>query len=124
MPEQDGWIYSGIEPRDGLSYVCSAYVAALYKAAGVFGDLDINATEWVPRDVYSLDIFDKEYIRPQQCIDADPTLLYCQIIGKYRFDYSFDYSHIPIYAHMAEHCPSINPDYYRPEGCWDVSFFA
>jgi len=45
MPEQDGWIYTGEEPRDGLSYVCSAYVASMWKAAGLFGDDYINATE-------------------------------------------------------------------------------
>jgi hypothetical protein len=52
MPEQDGWLYTGKEPRDGLSYVCSAYVTALYKAGGLFGDLEINATEFTPKDVY------------------------------------------------------------------------
>ena len=36
MPEQDGWLYTGLEPRDGEAYVCSAYVAALWKAAGMF----------------------------------------------------------------------------------------
>jgi len=36
IKEVDGWEYS-----DGVSYVCSAYVAALYKAAGLFDDLDI-----------------------------------------------------------------------------------
>lgn len=41
MVELDGWEYTGEEPRDGLSYVCSAYVAAMYKAAGLFDDMDI-----------------------------------------------------------------------------------
>ena len=36
MAEQDGWEYSGEQPRDGLSYVCSAFVAALWKAGGLF----------------------------------------------------------------------------------------
>jgi len=36
MPEIDGWIYTGEEPRDGVSMVCSAYVAAMWKAAGLF----------------------------------------------------------------------------------------
>jgi hypothetical protein len=31
--EVEGWVYSGIQPRDGVSYVCSAYVAAAYQAA-------------------------------------------------------------------------------------------
>jgi hypothetical protein len=30
----------------------------MYKAAGLFGDLEINATEFTPRDVYALDFFD------------------------------------------------------------------
>ena len=41
MVELDGWEYTGEEPRDGLSYVCSAYVAAMYKAAGLFGDFSV-----------------------------------------------------------------------------------
>ena len=52
MKEHDGWAYTGIEPRDGEAYVCSAYVTALYKAAGLFDDLDIQATEFTPKDVY------------------------------------------------------------------------
>jgi len=57
MPEVEGWIYEGIEPRDGISYVCSAYVIALYKRAGLFGDAYINAPEFVPRDIYTLNFF-------------------------------------------------------------------
>lgn len=45
MPELDGWEYTGIEPRDGLSYVCSAYVVAFLKEAGLFGTNEINAVE-------------------------------------------------------------------------------
>ena len=76
-PEIDGWVYSGVEPKDGPSYVCSSYVAALYKVAGLFGDLEINATEFVPKDIYILDFFDKERELPQQCTMADPDLPFC-----------------------------------------------
>ena len=41
MPEMDGWEYTGIEPVDGRSWVCSAYVTAMFKAAGIFGDLTV-----------------------------------------------------------------------------------
>ncbi len=34
MPEKDGWIYN-----DGPSYVCSSFVAAVYKAGGLLPDL-------------------------------------------------------------------------------------
>lgn len=76
IPEQDGWIYTGL-PHDGMAFVCSAYSAAVYKAAGMFDDLEINATEFTPRDVYLLDFFDTKFVRPQICIDADPNLPYC-----------------------------------------------
>jgi hypothetical protein len=60
--EEQGWIYKGMEPRDGESYVCSAYVAALYKAAGLLGD--IHGPEFTPRDVYTLNVFDTTSPRP------------------------------------------------------------
>lgn len=52
MPEKEGWIYEGIEPRDGRSYVCSCFVTAVYKAAGIFDDMEIESTEFSPKDVY------------------------------------------------------------------------
>lgn len=64
IPEQDGWIYTGL-PNDGMAFVCSAYSASVYKAAGMFDNYEINATEFTPRDVYMLDFFDKNYTRPQ-----------------------------------------------------------
>lgn len=36
MPEIDGWEYT-----DGRSWVCSAYVTAVMKAGGIFGDLTV-----------------------------------------------------------------------------------
>lgn len=72
MPEKDGWIYTGSKPRDGWSYVCSSYVVAVMKAAGLFDDLEINATEFTPRDLYQLDIYDKDFKRPEVCNKVDP----------------------------------------------------
>lgn len=62
--EKEGWLYQGY--TDGLfpSYVCSAFVTATYKHAGIFGDLEILPNEFTPRDVYSLTIFDKNFTRP------------------------------------------------------------
>ena len=74
--EQDGWKYTG-QYHDGLSYVCSTYVTALWKAAGLFEGLDINAAEWSPKDVYQVDFFNKEYKRPPQCVEADPNGGFC-----------------------------------------------
>lgn len=77
IPETEGWIYEGIEPRDGLAYVCSAYVTALYKRAGIFGDLTINAPEFTPRDIYTLNIWNTTWDRPEECVKADPNEPFC-----------------------------------------------
>jgi len=115
--EEDGWKYSG-EWHDGESMVCSSFVAAMWKAAGIFGDVYINAVEWGPKDVYQVDIFDKTYIdqRPQQCKDADPNVPWCQLLGKYRMNFP-GFSSIPAYDHMNDHCGSIAPDFNRTAGC-------
>ena len=118
MVEQDGWEYTGEEPRDGLSYVCSAYVAAMYKVAGLFDDFgdQVNATEFGPRDVYSLNVYDLNYERPEACVLADPTLPYCQLLGNYRMEMP-DYSTVDPYPHMAETCTINWPEYTRDPGC-------
>lgn len=114
--EVEGWVYKGLQPRDGVSYVCSAYVAAAYQAAGMFVPGVINGPEFTPRDIYTMDIFDKNFVRPEVCVKADPDQPYCQILGKYRMTHP-GYSSVKLYDHMAERCPSIAPDYVRPDGC-------
>ena len=57
--EQDGQIYEG-QYHDGVSMVCSAFVTAMWKAAGLF-DVEINAVEWGPKDVYQVDFFNKNW---------------------------------------------------------------
>jgi len=103
-------------PRDGLSYVCSAYVTALYKAAGLFGDMEINATEFTPKDVYSLNFFDLDFQRPEVCQTADPDQPFCQLTGKYRMTLP-GYSTISPYSHMDETCATLAPLYPRADGC-------
>lgn len=62
MPELDKWIYS-----DGPSYTCGCFVAGLLKAGGLMGSLEIQATEFTPRDVYSLSFYDKNPVLPKEC---------------------------------------------------------
>jgi hypothetical protein len=62
QPEIDGRLYTGLLPRDGQAYVCSSFVAAVYKAGGLLGN--IQGTEFTPRDVYTLAIFDTTTPRP------------------------------------------------------------
>ncbi len=72
--EKDFIVYSGETPRDGWSYVCSAYVTATYKAAGIFEGIEVQATEFGPKDVYTMAVFDDGSNRPANCKAADPTL--------------------------------------------------
>ena len=111
MVEPEGLKYS-----DGYSYVCSSYVMSYYTKSGMLGDIVTHATEFTPRDVYTLDVFDKNWTRPQECVAADPDLPYCQILGSWKMDLP-EYSSVRPYSHMAEKCPTMAPDYFRPEGC-------
>lgn len=63
LTEEDGWKYEGFY-HDGESMVCSSFVAAIWKAAGLFGDVKINAVEWLPKDVYQVNFFNKTWDRP------------------------------------------------------------
>lgn len=84
MTEEDGWIYTGEEPRDGESMVCSAYVTAVWKAAGLFGSNAINAVEFTPKDVYIMNFFDENREMPAECAAGNPNSKgYCQFLGKY-----------------------------------------
>lgn len=109
VKEEDGWYYS-----DGYSYVCSSFVAALYQAGGLLKD--IEGTEMTPKDVYTLNIYDKNYKVPAKCSKNDPTLPYCQIMGGYLMELP-GYASIEPYAHMCERCPTMAPDFFRPDGC-------
>lgn len=114
MVEEEGWVY-----KDGVSYVCSSFVVALYKRAGLFVGLNadtIHATEFTPRDVYTLNFFDSNYTKPAVCQEADPELPYCQIMGKHKMVLP-EYNTIEPYEHMNERCESLPPDYKRTPGC-------
>jgi len=48
------------------------------KAGGLFDDIEINATEFTPNDLYELDIFlTDSNNRAYDCTIADPNLPYC-----------------------------------------------
>ncbi len=111
MTETEGHMYS-----DGYAYVCSSYVWSYYTKSGMLGDIVSHATEITPRDVYTSAIFDPNPVLHPACVAADPDLPYCQIMGQWKMELP-GYSTIEPYTHMAEHCPSIAPDYFRPDGC-------
>lgn len=112
QPENDDWIYS-----DGKSRVCSAFVSTLYKASGILGNLHFQATELTPRDIYNLNIFDRNPKLPDVCRVLDPGLPYCQIIGDHRIDLRSELGKTAPYVNMFEKCPSQAPEYTRNSYC-------
>jgi len=112
MPELDEWDYS-----DGHNFVCSSFVTAIWRAGGLFGDLEINAAEFTPRDCYSMSWIDPNPELPQVCKDTNPGYPWCQIMGDYVMEFP-QVSTVDPYARMNERCPSKASDnYYRPPGC-------
>jgi len=110
MPEQDSWIYP-----DGKSMVCDVFVCNIWRAGGIVGS-EFQCAELTPRDVYSMNVFDTNWTRPEVCIEADPNLPYCQLGGLYRLDL-IGYNTISPYPNMGNNCPGIPPYYNRPVGC-------
>ena len=111
IPERDEWVYS-----NGKNFVCSAFVTYFYKVGGLFNGIDIQAREFTPRDIYMLDFWDKNYKRPKECVDADPDLPYCQIMGKFKVELP-GYSSVHPYSKMNEKCPTQGPKFERPNKC-------
>jgi len=111
QPEQDGWWYP-----DGYSMVCSSFVVAMWKAAGLFDGYTINAVEFTPRDIYQMTWIDPNPPVPENCKEVDPANPYCQIMGTYRMQFP-GLSTVPPYDHMNEHCPSLAPNFERSPGC-------
>ena len=103
--ENDNWIYNTTKygiPAQGKSMVCCVFVCNIWKASGIFGELtnDINCAEQTNWDDYVLTILDP----------------YKQIIGTYSL-YLNNYATKNMYYHQAEHCPTIPPNYEKPNNC-------
>lgn len=111
MVEKEGWQYS-----NGFNYVCSAFVTSVYKRAGLFGDLEINVTEFVPKDVYELNFFDTTGNKVAKGCENSASFGYCQIMGKILLDLG-EINYIQPYANMAETCPTVAPDFKHRDGC-------
>ena len=111
IPEKEGWPYT-----PGVAYTCSCFVIAFWEHGGMFGDMEVLPNEFTPRDLYTLDVYDKNWKRPQECIDDNPDIPYCQVTGKFKIELD-NYSTVKPYSHMNERCPSIGPDFIREDGC-------
>lgn len=113
IPENPNWRYG---PDNGPRYICSALVTRLLIDSGVLAGYELYPHEFTPNDVYNLKLWKTSGI-PQECVQNDPYLPYCQVSGK-RALLPFKYfNSIPIYNHMNEKCPAIAPLYERPANC-------
>jgi len=113
VPEQDSWVYP-----TGKQMVCDVFVCSMWKAAGLFGALSdqIQCTEFTNWDAYAMDFFDADYTRPEACVRSDPDSQFCQLMGNFRMSLP-GYNTKAAYPKMADDCPSLNPEYYRPPNC-------
>ena len=109
--EKEGWEYP-----TGRNFVCSSFIIYMYKMGGLFGDLEINATEFTPKDLYDLNFFDVsgQNLAPE-CRGYAPHG-YCQLMGRVHLDLG-KVSWVEPYSHMNENCPSKAPFFERPENC-------
>ncbi len=109
LPEHDDWEYS-----DGYSYVCNTFVLRLFKEAGIFEEINnlVNITEFTPKDTYELQIFDSSWA-PEICKNSGNI---CQIMGNYELLLP-NFNTIPMYNYMNQYCPSVPPNYFRPNCC-------
>lgn len=111
MPEQEGWLYDG-HPQ----YVCCAFAAALWYHGGLFGGFDVLPNEFTNEDIFSIKVYDENYVLPPECQANDPELPFCVTSGIYKVD-PRNFNRVEPYAHMNERCPSKAPFYRRPDGC-------
>jgi hypothetical protein len=89
--------------------------AMLYHG-GALGNITISPQEFTPRDIMELNIYDKNYVLPDECKENDPHLPYCQFAGLYELTPDY-YNTVDPYDHMNENCPSRAPEYLRPDFC-------
>jgi len=123
MVELDSYRYNTTQsgnPAVGQSMVCDVFVCNVWKAAGIFNNInnDFNCAELTNWDDYCLTIFDPNYqtTRPPQCQAHDPTIPECQLMGNYQLAFNNYMTRDP-YPHMSDHCPGQPPNYTKPSNC-------
>lgn len=145
VPEQDDWVYADGKSTSCVAFVLEMYKEAglfgpLASSIEVT-EFTVSLSNWLDvfciamnhcyelmkshtsmkvqiKDAYSLNFFENDTSHlPKWCNEGDTVELpFCQIRGKYRMELP-EYNTMEPYAHMNERCPSMPPEYYRPEGC-------
>jgi hypothetical protein len=115
IPEKDEWSYSQTynngTKTQGTAMVCDVFVCRMWKAGGIFGDMDLDCGEFTNLDAYDLDILDPAPAKkPTQCAINDPENPHCQLLGKHKMQLNNVGKKTP-FPHMAEKCVGRAPDY-------------
>lgn len=115
MPELDSWRYGG-----NVSFVCSAFAAALYQNALGTVLPPFAATEQTPADNVKMAFYDPTYWTAAACPGGlwTPTEghgVVCQLMGPVRMPLN-GYNTLPLYANMNNKCGSQWPSYERCPG--------
>ena len=115
IPERDEWRYGG-----NVSYVCSAFAAALYKVALKDALPSFEATEQTPIDNVRMAAYDGAYFTDALCpggvwtpTNGNGTV--CQLMGSVRMPLDA-YNTVPLYSGMNAACGSQWPSYERCPG--------
>jgi len=121
MPEQDDWMYvqqnNNNETVRARQMVCDVFVCEVWKSSGLFGDTNFQCTEATNWDVYTLNIFDRNFQLPSQCAQTDPGLPFCQLGGDYRLELPW-YNSRGLYPNSFNNCPRGDPpSWAKPEPC-------
>jgi len=112
--EKDEWRYAAHQEAE--AFTPASFVAQALQQLKVLDRYKINASEFTVKDIYELNIFDTRFEKPDQCMEADHQLWYCQMFGKYRVHLP-GYSTIDPYDGMNETCPNKFENGWRPAGC-------
>eukprot|EP00906_Rhabdomonas_costata_P033191 RCo046749 len=121
IPEQDDWRYDLGVPRwsSAPSLICDVFVMHLLRVGGALPGFpkDISLSEFTPKDVAQVQIYDEEWAQPSYCRTSGGKRGWCQIMGPVEVELS-GFNSIPAYAHMNERCAALPPSYTRtPEKC-------
>ena len=114
IPEKDEWRYDVNEGNE--VFTPASFIVQALQQLKILDKYRINASEFTVKDIYELNIYDTEYPKPDQCMEADHQLHYCQMFGRYRV-WLPGYSSIDPYDRMNETCPNKYENRWRPEFC-------
>ena len=114
IPEKDEWRYDTNNGEE--TFTPSSFVIQALQQLKVLDRYKINSSEFTVKDVYELNLFDQHFPIPDQCMEADHKLPYCQLFGKYRLLLP-NYSYLDPYDHMNETCPNKFENQWRPALC-------